>query len=157
MLSPNISQALKIILERTKDHHINWALTGSACHALQGMDKSVHDIDILTDKEGAFEFERLFNDFVLKKVTHVAKDPLKSYHGILKINGIEVEILGEEIGIGPESDQRKQYSRLSTKNFVDFESFRVPLISLEQEYVVYKKMGRDEKAEEIRQYLEEIV
>jgi hypothetical protein len=35
-----------------------WAVTGSLGMALQGMELAVHDIDLQTSREGAYEIER---------------------------------------------------------------------------------------------------
>ncbi len=55
-------EALKIIYSALKDSKIIWALTGSTSFILQGMDFNFNDIDIRTNKEGAYEIEKFLKD-----------------------------------------------------------------------------------------------
>jgi len=64
---------LRKICERLKDDVI-WALTGSLGHALQGVPVEVHDVDIQTDREGAYEIERRFSEFVVRRVRFSSTD-----------------------------------------------------------------------------------
>jgi len=47
-------QVLRKLYERLKDSNVNWVVTGSLGFALQGVPVEPHDIDIQTDKEGAY-------------------------------------------------------------------------------------------------------
>ncbi len=63
--------------------------------ALQGMDIEVHDIDIQTDCQGAFEIEREFPDHIVEPVHYSKSERIRSYFGKLEIDGVKVEIMGD--------------------------------------------------------------
>ena len=62
MIEAGYLAALRKINSRLNDCKAIWMITGSLGMALQGMDLNVHDIDIQTDKPGAFEIESKFSD-----------------------------------------------------------------------------------------------
>ena len=55
-------QALRLITERIGDAAVDWVLTGSTGMAAQGMPCDVHDIDIQTDRAGAYQLAELLED-----------------------------------------------------------------------------------------------
>jgi hypothetical protein len=55
-----------------KDNRNGWVITGSLGMALQGMDIDVHDIDIQTNKEGAYEIESKLKQFSTTPVSSVS-------------------------------------------------------------------------------------
>ena len=57
---------LRQIHARLSNTDVNWVVTGSLGFALQGVPVQPHDIDIQTDKAGAYEIERLFSDVVIQ-------------------------------------------------------------------------------------------
>jgi hypothetical protein len=133
---------------------VNWVVTGSLGFALQGVPVDVHDIDIQTDKEGAYEIERRFSEFVIKKVAFRSTDKIRSHFGILMIDGIRVEIMGDiqkrlEDGSWEEPVDLNRYKR-----FVEIRGMKIPVLSLEYEYQAYLKLGRTEKAEILKKWLQ---
>ena len=60
MIEPSYLNVLRKIQARLKECQVPWVITGSLGMALQGMDIPVHDIDLQTDRSGAYEIERLF-------------------------------------------------------------------------------------------------
>ena len=73
---------------------INWAIDGSCALALQGVAVHPHDIDILTDREGAYSIERALTAFVRMPVEYGETERYRSYFGVFIINGIKVEVMG---------------------------------------------------------------
>ncbi len=73
---------------------MNWVVTGGFGFGLQGVLVEPHDIDIQTDKEGAYEIERLFSEFVVKPVKFRKSERIRSHFGALMIEGVRVEIMG---------------------------------------------------------------
>ncbi|MEJ2351403.1 MAG: hypothetical protein P8Y03_16570, partial [Anaerolineales bacterium] len=81
-----ISQHLEVlrkILTQLKDRPVNWAVTGSLGMALQGVPVEVHDIDIHTDGDGAYEIERYLAEFVVKPVRYRESEHIRSHFGVL--------------------------------------------------------------------------
>jgi hypothetical protein len=62
MIKPAYIEALRKIYTRLKDSDVNWAVTGSLGFALRGVPVTVHDIDIQTDKSGAYKIENLLSE-----------------------------------------------------------------------------------------------
>ena len=60
MIKEKYLSTLRIIFLRLKDCRAKWVVTGSLGMALQGMEIEVHDIDIQTDRQGAYEIESKF-------------------------------------------------------------------------------------------------
>lgn len=123
--------------------------------ALQGMDIEVHDIDIQTDRQGAYEIEDLFSEYIVKAVHYSASERIRSHFGSLEIDGIKVEIMGDiqkliDSQVWEEPVKVEQYRR-----WVNFEGMQVPVLSLEYECDAYLKLGRIEKAAKIKRWMEE--
>ena len=94
MLDPSYLRVLRKICERLSNAGINWALTGSCSFVLQGIDVEPHDIDIQTNKTGAYEIEHHFSEVVTSKIVFSSAERIRSYLGALLIDGIKVEIIG---------------------------------------------------------------
>jgi hypothetical protein len=121
--------------------------------ALQGMDLTVHDIDIQTDEDGAYEIERQLAEYVLKPVLYKASERMRSRLGKLRIDGVLVEVMGaiQKRLPGGEWEQPVQVSL--HKRWVDLEGNAIPVLSLEYEVEAYRLMGRVEKVEMLKRYL----
>ena len=147
-------QVLRKIVTNLQDRPITWAVTGSFGMALQGVPVEVHDIDIQTDQEGAYAIERCFADFVVQPVRYVASERMRSHLGALEVDGIQVEIMGAiQKRTGDEGWEApirvERYRR-----WKQTDALRVPVLSLEYEYGAYLRMGRWEKAEVLRRWLQ---
>jgi hypothetical protein len=154
MIELSYLNTLHTIHALLKDSQINWAVTGSLGMALQGMDIEVHDIDIQTDKDGAYEMERLFFEYVVKPVHDSASGRIRSHFGALEIGGIKVEIMGD---IQKRLDNQTWEEPVKVechKHWVRIDGMQIPVLSLAYEYQAYLKLGRNEKAEMLRKWLQ---
>src|SRR4030042_2753905 len=88
-------RALRTIQEALADGDANWVVTGSTAFALRGMPVNPEDIDIQTDRAGAYEIERRLRRFVVKPVAFSAAERIRSHFGELEIEGMKVEIMGD--------------------------------------------------------------
>ena len=95
MISQTHLKVLYKLYERLKDSNVNWVVTGSLGFALQGVSVEPHDIDIQTDKEGAYEIEHFFSEFIVEPVRFKESERIRSHFGALMIEGVKVEIMGE--------------------------------------------------------------
>jgi hypothetical protein len=86
---------LEKLLTRLNREEITWALTGSACFALQGFNFVVNDIDLQTDKLGSYPIEQCFYNHVIEPVIFSSGDKKRSYFGALMSDGVRVEIMGD--------------------------------------------------------------
>ncbi len=153
MLDPMYLNVLRIIYTRLKHTTVNWTLTGSLSFALQGIPIEPHDIDVQTDRAGAYEIERLFAEYLVKKVTFSSSDKMRSHLGALAINGITVEIMGDIQKRLEDGSWEEPVDPARHKRIVVVEDMQVPVLSLEYEYQAYLKMGRIERAQMIKQVL----
>jgi hypothetical protein len=153
MIEPNDLSALRIIHARLKNSDVIWAVTGSLGMSLQGMPVEVHDIDIQTSEPGAYEIERRFSDYVTTPVRYSSSERIRSHLGKLEINGIKVEIMGaiqkRSDDVWEEPVRMERY-----RNWVEIEGMQIPVLSLDYEYQAYRKLGRVEKANMIKEWLQ---
>jgi hypothetical protein len=133
----------------------DWAVTGSLGMVLQGMDLPVHDIDLQTDEDGAYEIERRLSEFVVKPVLFKGSDRLRSRLGKLAIDGIQVEVMGAIQKRLTDGEWEPPVQVADHRHYVNVEGLQVPVLSLEYEAEAYQLMGREERAAAIRKWLED--
>jgi hypothetical protein len=121
--------------------------------ALQGIPVEVHDIDIQTDKDGAYEIENCFAEYVVQPVRYSESERIRSHLGVLEIDGIRVEIMGDiQKHLGNQTwEEPVKVERY--RHWVEVGGMLIPVLSLEYEYQAYLKLGRVEKAEMLRSWL----
>jgi hypothetical protein len=129
-------------------------VTGSFGFVLQGVPAKPNDIDIQTDEAGAYEIERLFSEFVVKKVKFSATEKIRLHFGALEIDGVKVEIMGDIQKRFEDGTWEEPVNFEHHKRFVEVEGMNVPVLALEYEYQAYMKLGRVEKAQMLKQMLE---
>ena len=89
MLTESHLSALRIIMEAAYlTPSLSWALTGSTSFALQGVEVSARDIDIMTDEQGAYELERRLFRYSVKPVRYSEAERIRSHFGLLHICGV---------------------------------------------------------------------
>ncbi|MCC7355023.1 MAG: hypothetical protein IT330_14860 [Anaerolineae bacterium] len=152
-ISPEHLHILRTIHARLENSGLNWVVTGSLGFALQGILVEVRDIDIQTDKAGAYRIEELFSECVTRRVAFSAAEKICSYFGALMIDGIKVEIMGDIQKRLEDGAWEDPVDWESHKRFVEFAEMKVPVLSLAYEYQAYLKLGRLEKAEMLRKWL----
>lgn len=145
---------LRQIHARLSNTDVNWVVTGSLGFALQGVPVQPNDIDIQTDKAGAYAIERRFSDVVIRKVKFSATERIKSHFGALQIDGIKVEIMGDIQKKGPDGVWEEIVDPARYKRMVEIDGMLMPVLSLEYEYQAYLKFGRVERAKMLRRWLD---
>jgi hypothetical protein len=152
VIAASYLKVLRIIYDRLNDGNVNWLLTASLGLALRGLPVEVHDIDLETDKRGAYEIERRLAEFVTKKVAFSEADAIRSHFGALTIDGIQVEIMGD-LQIRRANGTWEGSDLQSIKRVIEVEGMQVPVPSLESEYEAYSRLGRLDKAKILGQWL----
>ena len=160
MIPRQYLQVLRKIVTCLRDRPITWVVTGGVGMALQGVPLEVHDIDIQTNRDGAYEIERLLMDYMVKPVRYLESERIRSHLGTLAIDGIRVEIMGdiqkrleEEAGSAPDWEEPVKVE--DHRQWLEIEGMQVPVLSLEYEVQAYLRLGRTEKAEMLRNWLEQ--
>ncbi|HEY3343949.1 MAG TPA: hypothetical protein VGJ97_03410 [Anaerolineaceae bacterium] len=131
-----------------------WAITGSLGFALQGAEGPVHDIDLQTSQTGALEIGRRFSEFVVRPVVFSQADRIRSYYGALEVNGESVEIMGDLQKRMPDGSWEDPVDVSAVRRWVEVGGLRVPVMDLEYEYLAYRILGRIEKAQMLREWLD---
>lgn len=155
MIAPPYLAVLQKLYARLKDGSFDWVITGSVGMALQGMEIEPHDIDLQTDKAGAYEIARLFAESVRQPIHYRASERVRSYYGLLEMDGIQVEVMGDLQKRITENVWEEPVRVARYRCWVEWAGMRLPVLDLEYEYQAYLKLGRKEKAEQIRRFLEE--
>ena len=153
-LSPSFLPILHILHERLQGLPHPWALTGSVGMTLQGMDLEPHDIDLQSDRDGAYAIQERLAEFVTHPVVLRESEWTRSHFGALEIEGVKVEIMGDMRRRLPGADAWSPALELAQLvHWVDFQSMHLPVMDLEHEQGAYAAMGRTERSEKIRQFL----
>ena len=153
MIPEKYVKVLRLLCERLDG--VNWVLTGSTSFALQGISLIPRDIDLQADADVVFEIEKRLAEFVTQPICFSGNEKVRSQLGRLLIDGIQVEIIGgieKQLSDGawetpPDIDANKRYFTL--------EDLRIPVLSLKDEDDAYRKMGRIERPDQIKDWMEQ--
>lgn len=146
-------EVLQKVHARLQGSPVEWVVTGSLGMALQGVPVEVHDIDLQTDQEGAYEIERRLAEFVTRPVRFSESERIRSHLGRLEIDGIQVEILGDIQKRLEDGSWEEPVRVTDHRRWVEIAGMQVPVLSLEYELQAYLKLGRGDKAEMLRAWL----
>lgn len=144
-MDEKMSRILEKVGSELNNHKINWYLIGSAGLYLKevpGINK-IRDLDFLVSLNDYENIKNIFSDYSLKE-----KSSKFSKNLVFYINGIEVEFCAED-------PQGIYMGGLDKDNslFVNVGSLSVPLVPLEREEKCYRELGRNEKADLIKNHL----
>ncbi len=148
-----LTSVLQLILTRLEGRGVNWALTGSMSFAIQGVPVNVRDIDIQSDRTGAYEIERCLSEFVRRPVSFSSTERVQSHFGLLSIMGVDVEIMGDIQKRLPDGTWDAPVDPSTYRTFVEFAGVQVPVLSLAYEHRAYLALGRTEKARLLEKWL----
>lgn len=152
-LSDAHRRALALILRRLAGHDAVWALTGSSAFALQGLPIQAHDIDLQTDAAGAYHCERLLAEFTVRPVAFRQAESIRSHFGSLKIEGVDVEIMGGIEKRGEDGAWSAAADLPPLIRWVKSGDLRLPVLPLGYEAGAYRAMGRGERAALIERWI----
>jgi len=153
MIDPSYLEVLRKIFSRLNNTNVNWVVTGSLSFALQGVPVKPNDIDIQTDKDGAYEIEKRFSEFVTRKVIFSPTERIRSHFGALMIDGIKVEIMGDLQKLLEDGTWEEKVDLKSHQRIVEIDGMKIPVLFLEYEYQAYLKLGRKKKAQMLKKAL----
>jgi len=144
------AKVLSLLVARIHPTDYLWALTGSAGLRLQGVDISVHDLDLQTDAKTIYLLEKEVAEFMKVPVHVWESEHTLSYHGQAEINGLQVELLGDVRHRGSDDTWEPPLDIESVLVWVEWHKLKIPALSLLHEALAYEKMGRIQKTELIR-------
>jgi len=148
------AEALRIIERRVAPTGCVWAITGSIAFALQGLDFTPEDIDLQTDREGAFQLEAALSEFMIEPVRLRESERIRSYFGAAEIKNIRVEIMGDLQKRLPTGEWTEPTDVARHRRWIEWEGIRLPVLSLRYEYEAYSMLGRKETAGKLRAWLD---
>lgn len=154
MIPERYLQVLRKIVHTLQDEPIQWTITGSLGMALQGVPLDIHDIDLQTDKNGAYAIEGILRAYVVSPVTFCESERMRSYLGKLQIDDIQVEIIGDIQKRRDDQTWEDPVKFETYRKWHDFDGMQIPVMSLEYEYKAYSRMGRTERADLLRKWLD---
>jgi len=131
-----------------------WAFTGSLNLAFWGFDLEPRDIDLETDRFSAEQFDRLFADQAVWSLHLRESDTMQSYFARYDIDGVQAEVMGDCRYQLPDGGWVAQRPLEKCIRHIDWQDLSLPLLELEDEQESCVLMGRLEKAERIRAWLE---
>ncbi|HEX6306373.1 MAG TPA: hypothetical protein VFZ76_19390 [Anaerolineales bacterium] len=146
---------MRKMLPHLRDADILWVLTGSLAFALQGIPLEVHDIDIQSDEDGAYEIARLFPQHLIKPVTFSSTDIIRSHFGRLLIDDIKVEIMGNLQKRLRDGTWEPAPDLYTLRGYIDFDDLKIPVFPLEYEHKAYLMLGRPQTAMLLRDWLDD--
>lgn len=141
-MQPHLIQVLHTIHTHLHETSIVWAITGSAAFAMRGMDFLVHDVDIQTDRDGAYAMEKQLALNMIQPVRFSEAFQIRSHFGVGRLGDVTVEIMGDI----EKKDQDGRWHGPPTLPalvvHIPFHGIKMPVLSLEYECEAYRMLGR---------------
>ncbi len=151
-VQPKIRDALVEFVTRVGATDVPWAITGSLAHRLHGVPVEVHDIDVLTDKKGAYKIAALFTSELIGQVQFRSTEIVRSHLGKLNLRGVIVEIIGDMETRRPDGSWETPTEIGRNLQLMEFDGMRIPLMSLRHESEAYERLGRTDRARLLHDY-----
>jgi hypothetical protein len=155
MIEPCYLSVLRELSRRLDGSGVLWVVTGSLGFALQGMSVAIHDVDIQTDAVGAYEIERRFAAEVARPVAFSQAERIRSHFGALRLHGIDVELMGDIEKRLPDGSWDGPVDVMRHRRWASVTGMQIPVLDLAYEAEAYARLGRTEKAELLRRWLEQ--
>lgn len=131
---------------------VNWALTGSVAHRLQGADIGCHDVDVQTDEPGAYEIASRLHRWVVESVELRSSARMRSHFGRLRFDDLQVDV--DVMGAVQKRTMNGPWSEPTNPSdhrvYVSAGSVDVPVLSLRYEADAYEAIGRPDRARLLR-------
>jgi hypothetical protein len=153
MLDPSLFQALCALALRLDKQPVNWAITASCGLALQGIAVAVHDVDLATDRVGAYRIEQLFAREIIRPVRFSGTETIRSHYGAFSLVGFEFDIIGDAQYRRADGGWDEPEDFTPHKHYVQVEELTLPVLTLEYEYTAYLRLGRVAKVKLLGEWL----
>jgi len=148
MITRKFNKVLKILSEKL--NRIDYVIVGSTNLALQGVNVKPKDVDILTDKKGAYSINERLKEYETLNVEWRKSKRFNSYFGKFNINGVEVEVMGELHNNIPPVEVWKDFDKNKVK--IKINNSFIYGISLEKELQAYTVMKK-KKLKQLKEFL----
>jgi len=146
----NFEEVILLLAKRLGD--FQYAFRGTASLLLQGMQMNVADIDIVGNEEAALACNDLLAKYLVEEVTFKESAKFKSYFGKFEVEGIPVEIMGEWQIKDTKGEWSEPFNS-SGRKLLLLDGKEVYVTSVEEELIVFAKMGRWTAYQKIKKQL----
>ena len=150
MISKDFLEVIKIISKRLKKSKIQWALIGSTNMAIQGIDVTPRDLDLVVKLSDLSKMNSIFFDYnpgEIRELKPLSEKPALDIKII--IDNIEVQILGEK-----DSGEYVKKLLLNQIILIRLNNIEIPCLTLKAEARTYSETKRQHKADLINNFLE---
>ncbi len=141
---------VKMIAEKFKNKQ--YAIRGTASLVLQNIEMNVADVDVICDSETAILANVVFSNYSIDSVSLKESSQFKSYFGKFKIDGVDVEFMGDwQI-----KDKKGNWSKVfdgSNYNTILIDDIEINVTKIEDELEMFLLMGRFTAYQKIKRQL----
>lgn len=148
-----IIRAIGFLNRRLRDSRIRWVIIGSTSLAIQGVKVSPNDIDVLTDRDGAFKIAKLLEKYQVRRLAFRRSGRFESYFAEYRIEGIKVQVAGD-MRIRYRGSWTSLLGRLKSTRKVSVGGLMTPVSPLRAQLLSYEKLGRRDDLIKIRKIRE---
>ena len=135
-----------------------WVLGGSCSLALHGVPVTPQDLDIATDREGAYQIGEALRKVAqeIRPVQWGESERIRSHYGQYRIGDVQVDVIGAaELREGDNWTPAKLPSEWEVELVaVPGADLSVPAFTLQHELVAYRRLQREVKAQLIEEQLQ---
>lgn len=132
---------------------MDWATSGSAALALQGVPVSCADLDLATTADGAPAVEQALAGDVIEPLGFRERGVIRGHLGRVKLVGIEVEVLGDIQNRQPDGTWTPPPRLSEHIHYVRLNEKPCPVLNLTYLRAAYTAMGRTDKVRLIEETL----
>jgi len=123
--------------------NVAYHVVGGAALALHGARIETEDVDIETDRDGAYLFQELFTERATLPVAWRQSNSYRSHFGRFDFDGVSVEVMGQ---IERRNGSVWVCTMVSTTDIVDLDGVAVRVPWLEEEVLANIRRGRMDRA-----------
>lgn len=153
-LKPAHWAALRALLARLDSQEgLVWALTGSTSFALQGMAVIVHDIDLISDRAGAYRIGALLADSCVRPVKPSQARFIRSHFGQFVLAGVDLDLMGDPRRRAMDGTWGRPVALPPLIQWVEAAGLKLPVLSLRFEEQAYRLLRRPARADAIAAFL----
>lgn len=139
---PRWRQVLLDICKIMNEAKLIYKIVGRASLALHGLHIPVNDIDIEMDKKSVYCFQEMFSKYATRKVSMKKSDFYRSHFGQFKVEGINVEVMGDLHRL---EDGKWRSTFTLTTETIKVWDIPIMISWLEEETLAYLRRGNIER------------
>lgn len=144
-----MNQKLLLIFNQLNESNVLYGLGGSMMLKLRLFEIEPHDIDLFVSVEDYHQTMEIFREHTTQLVT-TSKHPFKTLHFTsFSCEDITIDIMAGFRYLHLDGTYTALFDKLSITGLVHTDNIEIPLMSLEEWYVLYSVMNRNDKVEMI--------